>query len=533
MFGHICAMILALGVLYSGIVSLNQYSVESSKAKKKIKKREKPSLVSSFFKSAGITALVADSGKLVMYSTSSFCFSGLINFETAFVCILGASVTSGASSFLALINERNLIYIILGLGGIMRFILRKSRHENLKLVAMFIFSIGLLLFGIILIKDNFAFIGNNDYVKHIITRFHYPLLILLIGTAISFIMQSTAGFTFMIIGLWGSTLISYEQSVLMLYGACLSSCIKARLYSLPFKGSARRLMLANSNITLATTTIVIGLYFLEKVTSIPLLNSLLRSIHKNVIFEVGGAMLITNLFIVFLCLIFLKHLVRLYTKIYPDDIDEALAKTYYINGIESLPESQWYELMNRELDRIIANFYVLVDLESSQKLPDAKSICNSNNLILNRIKDIHNYMYGGGNSSSLQEYRLYEKLLFSNNLNNRLARYCEIINRCDKGVENVFTHAVSIHVLLVLKCLSDFICNKTNIEEVDIVTESLNFNLRKAKVLEIIKDIKAEYDTKFELAYIYCDILVYLSGIINLYKYDFNTTIPGTNINEN
>jgi phosphate:Na+ symporter len=347
MFGHICEMILALGVLYSGIVSLNQYSFEASRARKKIKKREKPSLVLSFLKSAGITALIADSGKLVMYSTSSFCFSGLMNFETAFVCILGSNLTAGASSFLALINERNFIYIILGLGGFMRFFLRRSGQENLKLVAMFIFSIGLLLFGIILMKDNFAFIGNNYYLKHVVTTFHYSgLIMILIGTAISFIMQSTAGFSFMVIGLWGSNLISYEQSILMLYGSCISSCIKSRVYALPFKGSARRLMLVSANIVLASTIITIGLYFLERTTSIPLLNSLLRSIHRNVVFEVSGAMLISNLFIVLSALIFLKPLIRLYNKLYPDDTGEVLAKTQYINNIESLPKSQWPELMS-------------------------------------------------------------------------------------------------------------------------------------------------------------------------------------------
>lgn len=243
-------MILALGVFYSGIVSLNQYSSEYSKTRKAIRKKNGPSLVLSFLKSAGFTVLAADSGKMVMYSASSFCFSGLISFEIAFVCVLGSVLTSGASSFFALINERYLIYLIFGLGGIGRFLLRKSPRENLKHIAMFMFSVGILLFGILLIKDNFAFLGKNDYVASVITTVHNPLLVILIGTVISLIMQSTAGFSFMIVGLLGSNLIPYEQAILMLYGGCISSCIKGRLYALPFKGSAKRLLIVNANVVL-------------------------------------------------------------------------------------------------------------------------------------------------------------------------------------------------------------------------------------------------------------------------------------------
>ncbi len=535
MFTHICEMILALGVFYTGIVCISQYSNEYAKTKKAIKKRKSSSLILSFLKSAGITALAADHGKLVTYSASSFCFSGLINFETAFVCILGASLTAGASSFLALINERDFIYIILGFGGLMRLILIKSRQENLKLIAMFIVSVGLLLFGIILIKDNFAFLGKNDYIKHALMTFHNPFLVIFIGTVISFIMQSTAGFTFMIVGLWGGNLVSYEQSILMLYGSCIAWFFRIWIYALPFKGSAKRLMFVSADIILASTIITIGFYFLERATSIPLLNSLLRCVYKNVVLEVSGAMLISTLFIVFLSFIFLKPLVRLYTKRYPEDSDEILSKTHYINNIESLPKNQWPELMNKEIDRIIANFHILVDIESSGTLPNAKAVCNSNDLILDRIIDLHKHMYGGvdSSSSSLQEYWLYEKLFYSNNLNTKLVRYCEIINKCDRSGKNIFVHAVSVHVLFILKCLSDFIYNKANTHEIDIVAESLNFKGRSTRVLDIVKDIKSEHDTKFELAYVYYDILASLSEIVNTYKYSLNAAIPDTRIHEN
>lgn len=526
MFGHICEMILALGVFYSGIVSLNQYSNEYAKTKKVIKKRRESSLALSFLKSVGFTALAADSGKMVMYSTASFCFSGLMNFKTAFVCILGSILTSGTSSFFALINERYLIYLILGIGGVMRFFLRNSSREKLKLVAMFIFSVGILLFGIVLIKDNFAFLGKNEYVEHVIMSVHNPFLMILIGTVISFIMQSTAGFSFMIVGLWGSNLISYEQSILMLYGSCISSCIKGRLYALPFKGSAKRLMIISANVSLASSIVVIGLYFIERSTSIPLLNSLLRGVYKNVIFEVSGAMLISHIFNVILGLIFLNPLARLYTKLYPDDADEALVKMRYVQEIESRHEWEWPVLMNKEIDRIVANLYILVDIESSDDLPDAKVICDANNLILNRILDLHKYMYKGKDSNSIEEYLLCEKLFYLKKLNKELLRYCIIIKEYDKGSENIFAHAVSVHILLVLKCLSDFIYKKTDIHEMEIITETLNFDDRKTKVVEIVKDIKAEYDTKFELINVYNDILISLSEIIGSYKYSLNAAVP-------
>lgn len=515
-------MILALGVFYSGIVSLNQYSKEYSTIRRETKKRNRPYLVLFFLKSAGLTALAADSGKMVMYSASSFCFSGLINFETAFVCILGSVLTAGASSFFALIDERYLIYLVLGFGGIMRFIVRKSHRESLKLFAMFIFSIGILLFGIILIKDNFAFIGKNDYVKHVIMTIHNPFLMVLIGTVIAFIMQSTAGFSFMIVGLLGSNLISYEQSILMLYGSCISSSIKNRLYALPFKGSARRLMFANANIILASSVITVGLYFLERVTSIPLLNSLLRDIYRNVIFEVSGAVLVVTLFIVLLSLIFLKPLVRLYTKLYPDDIDESLTKAHYIQNIESIPESEWLELMNKEVDRIIVNLHTLVDVESPKGLVNSKNVCDSNILIFDRIMDLHKYITERVKGDSLEEYLLYEKVFFLINLNKRLIRYCDIIRENDSASENIFKHAVSAHILLVIRCLSDFVCKKTDIREVEIVAKTLNYNTRKIEIFDILKDIKSEHYMKFELASIYSDILTSLSGIISSYEYPSN-----------
>lgn len=518
-------MILALGVFYSGVVSLNQYSSEYSKTKKAIRPRKEPSLILSFLKSAGLTAIAADSGRMVIYTTSSFCFSGLMNFKTAFVCVLGATFTSGSSNFFALINERYLIYLILGLGGIGRFILRKSSKENLKLVALFIFSVGILLFGTVLIKDNFAFLGENDYVKHIVITVHNPFLVILIGALISFIMQSSAGFSFMIVGFWSSNLISYEQSILMLYGSCIAACIRGRLYALPFKGSARRLLLISTDVVSVSSIIIIGLYFIEKNTSAPLLNSLLRSIYKNVVFEVSGAMLISNLFIALLSLLFLKHLVRLYTNLYPDDPDEILVKTHYIQNIETRPESEWPVLINKEVDRITATLYVLVDFESSNNLSDVKAICNSNDLILNRMLDLHKHIYEGKNNNSIEEYLLYERLFYLEKLNKELLRYWGIMKKYDISSVDICTHAASIHILAALKCLSDFIYKQIDIHEIEIVFETLNFESRKIKVFEITKDIKAEYDATFELANVYCDILAYLSEIINSYKYSFNASV--------
>jgi hypothetical protein len=147
--------------------------------------------------------------------------------------------------------------------------------------------------------------------------------------------------------------------------------------------------------------------------------------------------------------------------------------------------------------------------------------------------DLHKYMYEGQDDNSLEEYLLYEMLFSMKKLNKGLLRYCDIIKKCDVISANIFEHAVSIHVLLVLKCLSDFIYDKTDTQEMDIVAETLNFNDRKAKVLEIIRNIKAGYNTKFELVNVYCDILVHLSEIISSYKYSFNDTIPTTRINEN
>lgn len=517
---NIIALIYSFGLFFAGIYCLTQYSADFSK--KKLKQSGNKSLTLTFLKSFGISA-AAGSSTLVLYSASSFCRAGIIDFKTALVSSLG-TIGSISACFMAVIDNRTIIYLILGIGGVMIFFTRKIQNEKIKTLFFFLFSIGLLLYGMDELKTTFAFIKTNNEIKSVIGRWHSNFLIFFFGGIISLLMQSGSATAFMAVGLYGGHIFTHEQTAWFIYGGtCLGSAIRSQLIAFSFRGSARRLLGMYSNKIFLIALIASILYFIQIYSKIPMINQIFRSIYDNIIFEVYGSMVAIELIIILCTLIFIKPIIRFYEKLYSDEPSEKLSKAVYLTNIESKPKEEWISLMEKESGEILCKFSELLSEYSSKKdISFINNVCNANAIVIEQMLDLHKKLFNTTNSNLFITGGIYEKLLILDRLNKEVNLLLETVNKSKIMMNDEIVDAVIQHLHLVFSELSSFIKNrKSDMDFLEYICKSVRDTKPRRDILEnefIFTDRKYGNDLKLEFIGSYYDSLHYLREIELCYE---------------
>lgn len=521
MFYTIVNILSSFGLFFLGIMMLGQYSAGFTQKDINVDKR---SSFFSFLKSAGITALTADS-RLVMFSTTSLCSSGLISFRTALVCMCGAQTTALTASFLAVIDNTILIYLILGTGGVVSFFLRKKSCKKTKTFFLFLMSIGVLLFGMNEMKESLAFIGQNSYVKTIITsNSNNEILVFIFGGILSFIMQSSGAVSFMTVGFYGSGIFTHNQAIWFLFGAtCIGSAIRNQMYAFTFSGSSRRLFTIYSNRIMISALLAIAQYLFQIYTNIPMLNAIFQGIYDNIIFEVFCTFFVTDGVCTILMLMFMNPLIRIYEKILPDDKFERMSRAIYINNIDSVPKKEWLPLIKKEMAGIfekLSEFLGIYIFNNSYK--NTIFISKSNDIIINRMIVLYKETYDDDTPGLLEDSRLYEKLLALNKVNKTVTKTVNILYNSKITHYNEIIDAMLQHMHLVLICMSDFMKkDEMDSELLNHIYMSVSDSKGRKKLLSYnFISLCREYNNsfRFEFVSLYYDFLNHCVEFVKSYS---------------
>lgn len=184
-----------------------------------------------------ITGLIQSSSATTVIAIS-FVRAGIMSLEQAIGVTLGANIGTTVTSILIGFNLGYFSYFI-ALIGVLIFMFSAKRKN--KYIGEIFIGFGLLFIGLEMMGGSLEELKNIPGFKDVVANVgQRPILGVLIGTALTAMLQSSSAFIGITQSLYASGAISLEVALALMFGANIGTCITAILASLGGSLSAKR-----------------------------------------------------------------------------------------------------------------------------------------------------------------------------------------------------------------------------------------------------------------------------------------------------
>jgi phosphate:Na+ symporter len=217
----------------------------------------------ALFVGAGITALIQSSSAMTVM-VIGFINAGLLTLRQAIPVVLGANigttVTAWIVSFFAIFKISHYALPAVGLGFLIMVVGRRPQHRQWGEV---LFGFGVLFVGIGFMKDAFEPLQSNEEIRNLMVNFsRYPILGLLVGTAITMLLQSSSATIAIVQVLAFRGLIDFPSAIPLILGDNIGTTITAQIAAIGSSTDAKRLAWAHTlDKTIGAAYMLVFAYF--------------------------------------------------------------------------------------------------------------------------------------------------------------------------------------------------------------------------------------------------------------------------------
>lgn len=191
-----------------------------------------------------VTTAVIQSSSATSVMVIGFVSAGVMTLAQAATIIFGANIgttVTGQLVALGMFGNGISTSVIFGaLAGVGAFILAFAKKDKLKNIGGILAGFGMLFAGLTMMGDAMEFFSEMDSVKDFLASFKNPWLLILIGTFLTALIQSSSVMTSMVITMVVSGLITLKQGVYITMGANIGTCITALLAGITGTRDAKR-----------------------------------------------------------------------------------------------------------------------------------------------------------------------------------------------------------------------------------------------------------------------------------------------------
>jgi len=184
----------------------------------------------------GATAIVQSSSATTVMLVG-FVNAGVMTLTQAMNVIMGASIGTTVTGIIVAFKLSEIAPLFVLAGVVMTSFMKQSKVKRMGLIVL---GFGILFMGMGLMGDALKPLSNSEIFKEIIMKMENPLMGLLVGVAITSIIQSSSAFTGIVITLASQGMISVEAAIPLIIGANIGTCATALLASLGTTKAARQ-----------------------------------------------------------------------------------------------------------------------------------------------------------------------------------------------------------------------------------------------------------------------------------------------------
>ena len=267
---------------------------------------------------AAITSLI-QSSSVTTVMVIGLVNAGLMTLAQAIGVILGADIGTTITAWIVALNIIEYGLPILGISG---FFFLFSRNERVRYTAMMIMGVGMIFFGLQLMKQGMEPLqGNPDFLR-LFTLFRPDdalgiISCVIIGATVTAIVQSSSATVAITITLARTGALDFATAVALVLGQNIGTTITAYLASLGTSRQAKRAAYAHILIKIVGVVLVVSFFPLY----IKFLDALVGD-HLEIAKRIALSHTIFNIFIVILFLPSIEYLVKLLMRFVPDRPEE-------------------------------------------------------------------------------------------------------------------------------------------------------------------------------------------------------------------
>ncbi len=214
-----------------------------------------------------------------------FVNAGVMALSQAVGCIMGANIGTTLTVLMMSI-DLPFEYIFCFVGCVLLFL--PSRFKKLKGISPVIFGVGALFIGMMFMSDAMKPLRNWEVFTNALKAVDNPIIAVLIGAAITALIQSSAASIAILLPLAQMGFISFEMCMFILFGQNIGTCVTAVLACLGTSATSKRVACVHLLFNVIGTIFFVAMTLLLKAVNIFDFAGFIESIVPNI--EVDGLM---------------------------------------------------------------------------------------------------------------------------------------------------------------------------------------------------------------------------------------------------
>ncbi len=288
------------------------------------------------------TAAIQSSGATTVMIIG-FVNAGIMSLAQAATVIYGANIGTTITGQIVALgmtgdNSLSTTVIFSAFAGVGAMITLFSKKDQLKRFGGIFSGFGMLFVGLSIMSSSMGTFSELDAVKQFLARIDSALLLVLVGTVFTAIIQSSSVMTSITITMVVTGLVTLDQGIFLTMGSNIGSCVVAMIAGLGSSKNAKRTALIHLlfNVGGVVLFMILGLLLTATTGGNASFGMLFERLFPNVP-QIQLAMFHTvfNVLTVVLFLPLTNILVKIVTKIIPDkeeeNAEENKRRLYYVD----------------------------------------------------------------------------------------------------------------------------------------------------------------------------------------------------------
>lgn len=223
-------------------MSSNLESVSSNKLKQLFARTSKSKLVGVGIGTVATAAIQSSGATTVM--VIGFVNAGIMSLMQAATVIYGANIGTTITGQITAIgmfeNSISTGVVFATFAGIGAFTMVFAKKDLVKKIGGILAGFGMLFVGLDMMSASMDTFASLDTVKNFLASISNPLLLVLIGTVLTAIIQSSSVMTSIAITMVFTGLINLDQGIYLTMGSNIGSCVVAIIAGLTSSTNAKR-----------------------------------------------------------------------------------------------------------------------------------------------------------------------------------------------------------------------------------------------------------------------------------------------------
>lgn len=298
-----------------------------------------------------VLGAITQSTQIVTFILVGLLAARMIDIRRALPMILGANIGGSLIVFVVTLDIEMVVLVALGCSGILMTVQRFHAWQS---VVRAVFGLGLLYYGLVLLKLGAAPIAEAAFFEELMRGAGGSALIaLLVGAALTVLCQSSTTVTLLAIAFATSGLFTFEQSVMVVYGSNLGSSAVSWLLSGQIRGTERQVAMYQVAFNVFGCMVLVPLFYLELAFGLPLLMTAAQAMAS----DIGLQLAFISFFFDAVSALVLLPLIgiaeRILARIYPPTKQEDDARLAYLGTQVAATPEVTLIMVEREQMRLV------------------------------------------------------------------------------------------------------------------------------------------------------------------------------------